>query len=517
MAGRVRYLLERKGRYFARVVVPSDLRAAVGKTELRVPLGADRRGALKLLPRAVASLQDTLRSAEATRTAQAAEGPARYPVTPEQLATALYRIRLAQDERLRTESRSWASMEIDGGQAEKLRKASAGQLSDDELAELTEGPMDYFRERKLHDPTIGSTAWRHQARLFAQAELEALRRMAERDEGEFGGSTRNPALNQDLTLPDPSKDAKVSIMGLFDSYVSAKRRLGSGREIEKRWSSVFKDLVLFLGHDDYRKVSTMDFIRWRDSKIGELSPTTISKVYLAAVNTVLNHAKKNLKITENKIADVKQDAGRRVKTREQGFKEAEARKIIATSLDYKPNKNEHPTRTAAKRWIPILLAFSGARVTELTQLRKKDVFEEDGIHAIRISPEAGTVKTGIYREIPLHPQIIELGFLSFVESCPDGPLFYQKAAGQAVSLQRAQITGAKISKWLKDMKVIPDGLQPNHAWRHRFKTIGREAGIQDRVLDAIAGHAPRTQGDNYGDVNLRTRHRAIKRLPKLEI
>jgi hypothetical protein len=61
MAGKTRYLLNRDGRYFARLTVPPDLREYLkgddkGKRELREPLGGDRRIALKLLPGVVADI-----------------------------------------------------------------------------------------------------------------------------------------------------------------------------------------------------------------------------------------------------------------------------------------------------------------------------------------------------------------------------------------------------------------------------------------------------------------------------
>ncbi|MET4102300.1 hypothetical protein ABIE58_001730 [Roseovarius sp. MBR-78] len=41
MAGRVRNMVNRNGRYNARLVVPKDLRGLIGKTELRSPLDGD--------------------------------------------------------------------------------------------------------------------------------------------------------------------------------------------------------------------------------------------------------------------------------------------------------------------------------------------------------------------------------------------------------------------------------------------------------------------------------------------
>ncbi|WP_420712663.1 DUF6538 domain-containing protein [Ancylobacter sp. SL191] len=50
IAAKVRHLLNRKGRFFARLVVPKDLRPFMdGKSELRSSLGPDRRTALKKL------------------------------------------------------------------------------------------------------------------------------------------------------------------------------------------------------------------------------------------------------------------------------------------------------------------------------------------------------------------------------------------------------------------------------------------------------------------------------------
>ncbi|SEM25766.1 hypothetical protein SAMN04488077_103182 [Roseovarius tolerans] len=89
MAGKVRHLVNRKGRYHARLVVPKDLRGIVGKTELRSPLGGDYRQALKLLPGAVAQLQHQIALAEQKASAGRAQpGPARYPLATEQLAIA---------------------------------------------------------------------------------------------------------------------------------------------------------------------------------------------------------------------------------------------------------------------------------------------------------------------------------------------------------------------------------------------------------------------------------------------
>jgi hypothetical protein len=60
MAGKVRHLLERAGRYHARIVVPKRLHPTLKKVELSVALGADRREALRKLPAVVARISGRL-------------------------------------------------------------------------------------------------------------------------------------------------------------------------------------------------------------------------------------------------------------------------------------------------------------------------------------------------------------------------------------------------------------------------------------------------------------------------
>jgi hypothetical protein len=37
--------------------------------------------------------------------------------------------------------------------------------------------------------------------------------------------------------------------------------------------------------------------------------------------------------------------------------------------------------------------------------------------------------------------------------------------------------GNKLAEWLRGLGIKDERVQPNHGWRHRFKTIGRECGM----------------------------------------
>ncbi|SLN72840.1 hypothetical protein ROG8370_03548 [Roseovarius gaetbuli] len=183
-------MVYRNGRYHARLVVPKDFRGIVGKTELRSPLGGDNRQALKLLPGALAQLQHQIALAEQKAGAGRLQtAPARYPLAPYQIAYSHYMQRLAFDDELRNDPR-WPSVGIDDLLVQQLRDAIADRASNEELTALVGREIERFRAVGNLDADPGSEEWRGIARALCHAELEALARVAERDEGDFTGPTR---------------------------------------------------------------------------------------------------------------------------------------------------------------------------------------------------------------------------------------------------------------------------------------------------------------------------------------
>jgi integrase len=508
-------MVNRSGRYHARLVVPKGLRGVVGKTELRTPLGGDYRQAMKLLPAAVAKLQSEITEAEQRTGGTVSAVPNRFPLTPPQMARKHYLERLAFDEEIRN-SPLFTMIGIDDLLVKRLRKGASGHANDAELQDLAGHEIERFRALGHHNAERGSTEWRMIARVLCVAELEALERVFERDEGNFRGEPK-AAVVRDTELPQKS-DQPVSLKRLWADYVQSRVQAGFMRDNGKRIRPVTDNLGKFLKHDDAKRVTKRDLINWRDHLMNELSAKTVNDIYLSAVRSLFAWAVENDRLQENVAANIRQPKPKKQYARERGYTDSEATKVLIASRTYRPtadefgNVRESQKMADMKRWVPILCAFSGARVSEVTQLRKEDIRQVDEKWVARITPDAGTVKAGGYRDVPLHPQIIEEGFARFLASAPDGPLFHN-ATDVKNFKKAAQIVSNKLSDWLRDSKLRPEGLQPNHAWRHRLKTQCRELGISDRVVDAIQGHSARTSSDNYGDVTLKTKVDAINKLP----
>lgn len=245
-------------------------------------------------------------------------------------------------------------------------------------------------------------------------------------------------------------------------------------------------------------------------------------MYLSAVRSLFQWAHDNERLPENPASVVKQDKPKKQRAREAGYSDAEAVAVLKASRSYQPNADEFgrvretAEAVSAKRCVPLLCAFSGARVSEITQLRKEDLRKEGSRWIIRITPDAGTMKAGHFRDVPLHRQIVAEGFIQFVEQAGQGPLFHNGKDPSYIAAKAARMAN-KVSTWLQDSGLVRAGVQPNYAWRHRFKTQARDMGADIRVVDGIQGHAGRTASDGYGDVSLTAKLRVIDALPEYDL
>ena len=107
----------------------------------------------------------------------------------------------------------------------------------------------------------------------------------------------------------------------------------------------------------------------------------MKKTYLNACKTVFGWALEHKLVSRNPFLDVKVTVAKRKQLREtQAFRPAEWRVVLAASL--KVSDTNSPD-AAARRWIPWLCAYTGARVGEIAQLRKQDVTEREGMPSRR--------------------------------------------------------------------------------------------------------------------------------------
>lgn len=365
--------------------------------------------------------------------------------------------------------------------------------------------------------------------LLAEKVADAFRSLAgEVSKMERGDFTPDPNLAKFSAAEAAAQTKVTAVTDLLKLW--EREHLANGRAV-KTTADYRNIVVLFtahIGHDDASKVTRGVIRTFCDHLMHEkgLSAKTVNGRYLTCLKAIFRAGYERELIAHNPAAPVQQRVVKKPKGREPGYTDAEAKLILALAdrAMLPPADGSKDPRTPylkkVGRWVPWLLCYTGARVAEITQLRKEDVQELDGIPFIRITPEAGSVKTGQYRDVPLHPHLVEMGFLDFVRASAEGALFYDATAKRkGNNITQPQWAGNELGRWLKTElgEAWPDGVQPNHAWRHRFTTIARDAGIGEELRKAIQGHSQTNAAAGYGSYPMKALYREVQKLPRVMV
>lgn len=344
------------------------------------------------------------------------------------------------------------------------------------------------------------------------AAAEKLARNADGDYTPDDYAKRFPAFTGSAEVADTTH----SLTGIATAWYNASLANGIKKKTAKTYRAIVGRFAAFLGHDDERRITRADVLRWGDKRIAEgISAVTINRTDFAALSAVFAWGVDRALMSSNPADGVHVERRGHTVVRDRFFSPREASAILNAARVAAGSRREAPKTTAAKRWVPWLCAYSGARVSEMIQLRKQDIREEAGHWVIRLTPEAGSIKTGKFRDVPIHEHLVSEGFLQFLTAAEDGPLFCN-VGRDGTTGGTASGVADRVRTFIRTVVSDPN-VQPNHAWRYTFKTRGHEAGIAERTLDAICGHAPRTQGARYTQVTLAAIVEAMGRFPRYSI
>jgi integrase len=147
------------------------------------------------------------------------------------------------------------------------------------------------------------------------------------------------------------------------------------------YSNTMAALVRFLRHDDALRVTPADILRFKDHRLATINPRTgktisaktVKDSDLAGLKTIFGWAVANLRLPSNPALGLTIKLGKPPKLRSKGFTDSEGRAILSAASHHQRGPGERAWTFAAKRWVPWLCAYTGARVGEMAQLRKQDV------------------------------------------------------------------------------------------------------------------------------------------------
>lgn len=202
---------------------------------------------------------------------------------------------------------------------------------------------------------------------------------------------------------------------------------------------------------------------------------------------------------------------------EKGYSRVELTTIFSSPLfkgAWSPKRADYGQ---ALYWLPLLMAYTGARREEVAQLLASDVEQDadSGAWYLAIRPGDGkSLKTiSSRRNVPLHDDLLALGFLDYKASVPASGRLFPKLKPHKDGLGHA--IGKTWDNYLQDEVKMQSSAKPAHGFRHAFKTLCREAGIPKEVHDWLTGHAASNVGDSYGSAPIGRMAEELKKYPNI--
>ncbi len=351
--------------------------------------------------------------------------------------------------------------------------------------------------------------------VVAKRSADAWAALNDRLEGDYSEPkwiSGLPTFEHAIDPAPPQPGGKAPLTELVELWWPEAKASGRAIATFEAYKQTFRKLSAFLKAKAPHLVNHEDIVSFKDHRIASgIAPKTIRDGDLAAIRSVFSWAVSNGYATTNPAKEVKIIKPKATRLRGKDFTPDEAKAILTMTVTYQPGEKELPKTTLAKRWVPRLCAYSGARVGEIVQLRPQDVTREGDHVVITITPEANTVKDKELRKVVLHEHIAE-GFMAVAEAARGDQFIFIPNT----DAPRSALAGIA-SRVGELARGVAKGVSPNHGWRHTFKSMAREAGIADSVSDAITGHAPANEGGNYGTVSLQAQAKALEAFPRFPV
>ena len=237
------------------------------------------------------------------------------------------------------------------------------------------------------------------------------------------------------------------------------------------------------------------------------TPLNINKK-LTKLSTFGNWGVKQGLISANPFRDMKLEV-KRSRTHRQPFTPTELKKILKPELylDNTINYRHAIYKTGGVKyglpyyWVFILGIFSGLRTNEIAQMRLEDIKKESNIWFLHVEESEQTrVKTlNAIRKVPVHPQLIELGFIDYVTDLKKRKkdrVFWELTKtrdGYAKHLSRHfnEKYLPALSVWKKNVKVL-------YCTRHTFINKLYSEKVDENVIKILVGHEKEFTMKHYG-------------------
>ncbi len=541
--------------FYARVGIPADVRAAIGK-------GADFRASLLTkdinvarkkrdeivkawkaeIAQARAGLQPGVETPVPTtdqrpRAVEFRPGPER--VNREQACTALRRWRIAEVAKLRDD---YFSGIVPAGF--KLRKPVADARLDGLISEALNSQGAAIEP---HHPAVANlrNRMRDELGIIKQAEAAFA-------DGDLDWSEASPQFTQTAVQVTPPKPAAPRIVDFLDRWVETKR-VASYEQTDARY--VVRRLSEYLRRNPtLDDVSTDEFVAFSvafaklpksqkpevraldihesirrfadDESVQKVSSVTVWK-QMCLLGRVFRFAQTLRLISENPTQGaipLKGEFNARQTWSHKDIADIFSRPMFTgfagPEKGYRDKAGNNLVRDV-RYWLPILSLWHGTRMEEFGAALASEIVQDEitgiwflDLRSRKLDGPRPVKNAESQRRVPIHSKLIDLGFLKYTseqrDRGPDAYLFPGLPHGNASGESSTHWYSTAWRNWVRKNAALLDGstfdskTKVFHSFRHTWKQRAREMdiAIPEEYSDALDGHSSVSVGRKYGDYSL---------------
>ena len=501
-------MVTKGGRFYFRMRVPTELVKHLGKTEITQALGDFNKAQSEVAARQLSGKWAEHFLNERHRLGLVASPPAPVPVAaiplraPTQaevkdLAQLAAHTMLSEDVEARVLGVNGSIELPEFGPGRPLVESIKGAISGRDVDGLRLQVEDWLHGYGVEMPADAASA-RRTLMTWAGELSKAQKGRKLRDEGEHVETPEVPVLLATLRavedLPPERKPAEhLKLRDVFELWKVGERKRPP-KTIQKAAAAVeqFEALTGNPALGSVTKAMGSDFL----AKLlaSDMSDKTASD-RLTWIQIMLNfEVTRYGRITANPwrglTIRVKKSATRGE------WSDADACKLFSLPLF---QRYELPPKKKAggdaAYWLPIIAAFTGARITEIAQLLVDDIRHDAGHWFIRfeVTKEWQSLKRDAsMRTIPMHAELVRLGLPEYAQAMRDAG---EPRLFPAINVSRLNNAGGTPSSWFSVLKTNAGFGRSHtfHGWRHTVETKLKRAREGRDQIDCYLGH--KTDGE----------------------
>ncbi|BCM86295.1 DUF6538 domain-containing protein [Methylobacterium indicum] len=232
------------------------------------------------------------------------------------------------------------------------------------------------------------------------------------------------------------------------------------------------------------------------SRAGVITQKTIKR-HFSALSTLWTAAVAEGEAGENIFSGHRFAATRKPSEQRDMWEQADLARLFVTPV-WTGSRSETQRSTPGtlilrdeRFWLPLIAVLSGMRQEEICQLQVEDIRQDTGTWYFDINdrPPRKLKNATAIRRVPIHSELIRLGFLQHVERMRRNrqarvfPAFRPGGADDRL--------GHAFTKWFtryrRDVGLYRPGLN-FHSFRHTATTLMHQAGVAAAVIDHVTGH-----------------------------